>query len=80
MVWTDIVLEGFCVAKDKKVCRKRKSTEEEKADGIENPVAKKLVPEFWCFNTDCPYFTCCNGTEDLYLWLNKYYKKNPDNI
>jgi len=78
--WTDIVLEGFCTCKEKKKCGKKVPSEEEKMDGITKPVAKKLIPEYWCLITDCPWFGYCNGGEKLYLWLNKYYKEKSDNL
>jgi len=75
MVWTDVVLEAYCMAKSKKNCMKRKSTPEEKDDGIEDPVAKKLIPEYWCLAVGCPFFAHCNADEKVYLWLNKFYEK-----
>ena len=75
MVWTDIVLEGYCVCKDKKLCIKRKANENEQAEGQSNPVAKKLVPEFWCHEVACPFFMSCNANEKMYDWISKFYEK-----
>jgi len=75
MVWTDIVLEGFCVCRDKGKCIKHKANENEKAEGQSNPLAKKLMPEFWCLEVDCPFFGSCNANEETYFHMAKFYEK-----
>lgn len=73
--WTDIVLEAFCMAKEKRNCKKRRMTKEEKDDGAKDPVAKKLVPEYWCLSVGCPHLKYYNADEKTYFWLNKLYEK-----
>jgi len=72
MSWTDIILEGFCVCRDRKECPKRTVG---KGKEVSKPVTAKLIPEYWCLVNGCKSFMYCNAEEGLYLHINRYYKE-----
>lgn len=77
MVWSDIIIEGYCTCKKKKDCPKK--IVREKVCGklvvTSRPVRERLFPEYWCLANDCKRFGCCDAEKQVYLWVNKYYKK-----
>ena len=60
MSWTDIIIEGYCVAS--------------KDDPIPIYCKERKKPRFMCLSEECPYFGYCDAEESLYLHINKYYK------
>lgn len=60
MMWTDIVIEGYCIADDK--------------DIVPKYCKRKL--QFTCLSESCPFFGYCDAEKEVYLHVNKFYKDN----
>lgn len=92
MVWTHIIIEGYCARKwsDKKhkyvyECIDIKKVKfKKKFNPNYNPNYKTPrkpsycpdLPMYMCLKKNCPHFTYTNALEEDYLWMNKRYKKS----